>query len=578
MIRPVISIALTATFLTALSHGALAQSNRLNPTADLALINGSVHTMDATGTVAEAIGIEEDRIVYVGDVEGLKNVIGIGTKVIDLDGAMVLPGFVDGHSHPFAGGLIMQGIDLQSDDRDEIFQMIRDHVATNDDEIVLGYGIRFNPWTNGNPTAAMLDEIESERPLFFFTIDGHGAWANSKALELAGIDKDTPDTVPGYSFFERDADGNPTGWIIEVPAMMQVFSELVPVSPEYILQGVKTWLPRFSTAGLTSVQDFGIMGVGQAEGFAMLEEMADAGELPIRIRGVYYWNDGGIDPIAELQALTAKFDHPQTRPQKIKINVDGGDDKWNAIYTAPYADKPDVDPKPIIPRDVIIDVIVRADALGIDVTCHCWGDAATRIILDGVEQAIAANPARDRRHVVSHGSLVHADDVPRFAELGVGYDTSGAWMSYDPLMMNVTDVRLGKERVQNQYPMARVAAAGGRVSLGADWPAAGWASSYEPLTAIETAVTRTAEGRKDVPPLGGEEAKVPLDTALRAATINAAWNMNLDDEIGSLETGKKADIVVLEKNLFEIDPNDIAEVKVLYTMMDGKLTHDHEAE
>ena len=551
-----------------------AVSNRLNPTADFALINGKIHTMDADGTVAEAIAVEDDEIIYVGNADGLRNVIGIGTRVVDLEGAMVLPGFVDGHSHPFAGGLIMQGIDLQSDDRDEIFEKIRDYVASTDDEIVLGYGVRFNPWTEGNPTAAMLDEIDSERPLFFFTIDGHGGWANSKALAMAGVDKDTPDTVPGYSFFERDGDGNPTGWIIEVPAMMQVFSKIAPVSPEYILQGVLQWLPRFAASGLTSVQDLGIQGVGQAEGFAMLERLAEAGELPIRIRGVYYWNDASIDPIAELQALTAEFNHPQTRPQKIKINVDGGDDKWNAIYTAPYADKPEVDPEPIIPRDVIIDTIIRADALGIDVTCHCWGDAASRIILDGVEAAIAANPARDRRHVVSHGSLIHPDDVPRFAELGVGYDTSGAWMSYDPLMTNVTDVRLGKERVQNQYPMAKIAAAGGRVSLGADWPAAGWVSSYAPLEAIETAVTRKYDGRKDVPPLGGDDAKVPLDVAIRAATINAAWNMNMDDQVGSLEVGKKADMVVLEENLYEIDPDNISEVKVLYTMMDGKLTYD----
>lgn len=562
--------------LVGVSAPSFAQSNRLNPTADFALINGQIHTMDRQGSVTQAIGIEDDEIVYVGDADGLRNVIGIGTKVIDLEGAMVLPGFVDGHGHPFAGGLVMQGVDLQSDDADEILQMIRDHVASTDDEIILGYGVRFNPWTDGNPTAAMLDEIESERPVFFFTIDGHGAWANSKALEMADIDKDTPDTVPGYSFFERDADGNPTGWIIEVPAMMQLFSKLVPVSPEYILQGVETWLPQFAAAGLTSIQDLGIQGVGQDEGFAMLEKLADAGELPIRVRGVFYWNDPNIDPVAELQALTDQFDHPQARPQKIKINVDGGDDKWNAIYTAPYADKPDVDPQPIIPRDIIIDTIVRADASGIDVTCHCWGDAAARIILDGVEQAIAANPPRDRRHVISHGQLVHPDDFPRFAELGVGYDSTGAWMSYDPLMQNITDARLGKERVQRTFPMAQIAAAGGRVSLGADWPAAGWVSSHEPLTAIEVAVTRTYDGRKDVPPLGGKEAMVPIDTAIRAATINAAWNMNMDDEIGSLEVGKKADIVVLERNLYEIDPDDISEVKVLYTMMGGVVTYDHQ--
>ena len=436
---------------------ATAQSNRLNPTADFALINASIHTMDEAGTVAEAIGIEGNEIVYVGNADGLKNVIGIGTEVIDLEGAMVLPGFVDGHGHPFAGGLPMQGIDLQTDDQDELFRMIREHVAENDAPVIKGFGVRFNIWPDGNPTAAMLDEIESERPVFFFTVDNHGGWANSKAFEVARIDKDTPDTAPGFSYFERYEDGTPTGWIVEIPAMLHLFSKLVEVTPEYVLQGVEDWLPRFAAAGLTSMQDLGIAGVGQSEGFAMLERLADAGELPIRVRGTYYWNDGNVDPVAEIQALMEKHNHPQARPQKIKINVDGADDKWNALYIDGYADKPDADPEPIIPRDVIIDAIVRADALGIDVTCHCWGDGASRIILDGVEEAIAKNPGRDRRHVVSHGSLIHPDDIPRFAELGVGWDSSGGWMSYDPLLQSVTDKRIGKDRVQTMYPMKQLA-------------------------------------------------------------------------------------------------------------------------
>ncbi|WP_132859750.1 amidohydrolase family protein [Shimia isoporae] len=164
---------------------------------------------------------------------------------------------------------------------------------------------------------------------------------------------------------------------------------------------------------------------------------------------------------------------------------------------------------------------------------------------------------------------------PRFAELNVVYDSSGACMSYDPNLSAPSDLRLGKARVQEMVPMQMIAEKGGRVSLGSDWPVSGWISEYRPLVAIATAMTRTIDGRKHIDPLGGAGAGVDVDVAIRAATINAAWNLNMDDEIGSLEVGKKAEIVVLDKDLYEIDPNDISEVDVLFTMMGGEVVYDH---
>ncbi|MFY0661438.1 MAG: amidohydrolase [Shimia sp.] len=534
--------------------------------------------MDESGTVAEAIGIEDGEIVYVGGADGLRDVIGLGTEVIDLDGNMVIPGFVESHMHVFAGGLIMNGVDLQSDDSDEVFDRLRAYVSETEDEIVMGYGVRFTPWKDGNPTAAMLDEIESERPVYLWAIDGHKAWVNSKALEMAGVDKDTPDTVPGFSFFERDADGNPTGWIVEIPAQMQMLSGLVEVTPDLMVNGMKDWIPRFAASGITTMQDLGFQGIGQDEGFKIIEGLVKDGSLPFRIRGVYYWNDGDIDPVTEFQKLAAEFTYENAKPLKIKINVDGGDDSDSALYVDGYADNPDTDPDPIIPRDVIIEAVVRADALGIDAICHCFGDGAVRIMLDAVEAAIQANPERDRRFSVAHGNSVHPDDIPRFAELGVFWNSSGAWMSYDPNLQLVSNNKLGKQRVQEMFPMKKIADAGGRVVLGADWPVSGWISEYRPLVAIETAVTRTIDGRKDVAPLGGAEAGVSVDTALRATTINPALELGMENVIGSLEVGKLADLVVLDENLYEVDPDMISEVKVLYTMMDGELTWDHTAE
>jgi predicted amidohydrolase YtcJ len=547
-----------------------------HPAADTVLTNGKVYTVNDEQPWAESVAIRGDEIVYVGDAAGAAAYVDENTRSIDLGGKMVMPGFVDAHSHAVAGGLIMQGVDLQSDSIDEILERIKAEVASNSGDIILGYGIRFNPWTDGYPNAAMLDEIEAERPVYLWAISGHAAWVNSKTLELAGITKDSPDTVPGYSFYERDEAGNPTGWIVELPAQMEVLGKILDVNAEFMQSGVELWLERFSAAGITSVQDLGIQGMTQEEGFQMFTALAEAGQLPLRLQGVYYWNDGKEDPVANVQALRGQFTHPLVQIGKIKINADGGDDSKNALYVDGYADDPELDPDPIIPADIINDAVARGDALGIDSVCHCFGDGAVRIMLDAVEAAIESNGPRDRRMVVTHGVSVHPDDIPRFADLNVIYDSSGAWMSYDPALQNISNQRIGEQRTQETFPTGKIVAAGGRFSLGSDWPVSGYISEYRPLAAIETAVTRTLDGRKDVPPLGGADAGVSVEYAIRAATINAAYNMNRDTEIGSLEVGKKADVIVLSENLLEIDTNDISEVSVLYTFMGGQLTHKAE--
>ncbi|MES0827710.1 amidohydrolase [Ruegeria sp. SCP11] len=567
---------ITIGLLTSLATNSVAQTARLNPTTDYALINGVIHTMDEAGTVAEAIGIKGNEIVYVGDAAGLANVIGIGTEVIDLEGNMVLPGFVEGHMHPTAGALIMRGVDLQVDSIDGILERVRTYAQENPDlPVIHGYGVRLHLWDDGYGTKEMLDEIDADRPIYLWGVDGHQAWVNSKAFEIAGIDENTPETVPGFSFFRRNDDGTPAGWIVEVPAQLQVLSKLFDLNLEYTEEGVREWLPRFAAAGITTAHDYGIQGLGQDEGFQLMTDLAASGDLPIRVQGNFYWNDPNLDPIPPLEALREQFDADLVSAQGLKINMDGGDDAYSALYTEPYSDNPDASPDPIIPIDVLNETVLRADAAGINVVCHCFGDAAVRAVLDAIELAISQNPPRDRRNVISHAMLVHPDDIPRFAELGVTWDSTGAWMSLDPALQSVTLKRLGDERVNRYSPMLAIAEAGGNVSLGSDWPAAGYISEYRPLVAIRTAVMRQLPGRDDVPPLGGEEARVSVDLAIRANTINAAYGMGKDHEIGSIEVGKLADLVVLSENLYEIDPSTIHEVEVLYTIMDGNLTWDH---
>jgi len=543
--------------------------------ASYVFTNGKVYTVNEKQPWAEAVAVDGNKIVFVGSNTEARKYIGKKSKVINLKGKMMLPGFVEGHIHVVAGGVMANGLDLQTDDKEEIFARIREYVVANDDEVILGYGVRFNPWDGDLPTAAMLDEIESKRPMFFWAIDGHAAWVNSKALELAGVDKNTPDPVPGFSHYARDADGNPTGWLVELPTQMQVLSKLVNIDREYTEQGVRNWMPRLSAAGITSAHDLGVQGMEQTEGYQIVADMAEKGKLPMRIQGVYYWNDPKVDPIPGLIKMRDKFSSDVVSVSHLKINLDGGDEGWNGLYTFPYADKPEIVPDPIIPYDVLNNVVRRADAAGIDVICHCFGDLAVRKLLDAIEAAIKVNPRRQRHHAISHATIVHPDDRQRFAELGVTYDTSGSWIALDPVQLKISAVRLGLDRVNQGYPIRQIADLGGNISLGSDWPASGYISEYRPLIAIQTAVTRQPIGAApDSQIMGGKEWRLTVEQAVRANTLGAATGMGRNEQIGSLEVGKFADMIVLDQNLFEIDSYAISNVKVLKTIMNGKLVHE----
>lgn len=566
------SLSPAASDLAEVSDRAAADSS-VGRTADFVFTSGKIYTVNKNQPWAEAVAVRGNEIIFVGDNAGAMNLVGTNTDVIDLHGKMLLPGFVEGHFHSVAGGVLAAGLNLQADDIEEILTRIREHVASTDDDVILGYGVRFNPWGGNLPTAAMLDEIESERPMYFWAIDGHAAWVNSEALKIADVDRDTPDPVPGYSRFARDEEGNPTGWLVELPAQLQVLTKLIDLDRAYIEAGIREWLPRFTAAGITTVHDLGVQGIGQAEGYQIFSDLIDEGVVPIRVQGVYYWNDPTIDPLPPLMEMRENASSDLLSVRYLKVNLDGGDEGWNGLYTFPYLDKPETIPDPIIPYDILFDVVERADAAGINVTCHCFGDLAVRKMLDAIEAAMAANPNRERRNTISHATIVHPDDRARFAKLGVTYDSSGGWMALDPVQLEIAATRLGIDRVNQNYPIKRIADLGGNISLGSDWPASGYSAEYRPLFAIQTAVTRQPIGKPDHPLMGGNEWRLPVGMALWASTLGAAIGMDMDEKVGSLETGKLADLIILDTNLLEVPMHEIHKIKVLLTMMNGKVRY-----
>lgn len=547
--------------------------------ADLVFRNGPVYTIDAARPWARAVAVKGKRIVFVGDEAGVQPFVGAQTRVVDLAGKMLLPGFVEGHTHPFVGAALTRGVDLQFDTRQDILDALRtyrDKIGATD--VVRGFGWRYNAFPSAGPRKEDLDAIWPDVPVILVGIDGHGAWVNSQALALAGVTKDTKDPIPGFSYFQRNpATGEPTGFLAEPPVMLQVNNAIDPFSLDYVAEGLAQWFPRAAAAGITTVFDAGVQVLPDYEGFALYSRFEREGKLPFRVVGSYYHNNPAIDPLPMIKALRREFQSELVKASVLKLNMDGGDNAHTGVFLAPYADKPETSGEPLLPPNLFADIVRRADGDGIDIHVHCIGDRATRLTLDAVEGAIKANPPRDRRHAIAHLTLVDPQDEPRFAKLGVIAQFSAQWAVPDQPWQVVTRARLGPARADNVYRVGSILRQGGVLSFGADWPAANSYSTYRPLDAIEIATTRRELDKPGGPQLPPFDEVIGLDAALKAATMGAAYQLRMERDVGSLEAGKLADLVVLERNLFEVAPQDIHKTKVLMTVMNGKVTHEERA-
>lgn len=537
-------------------------------------VNGKVYTVNVNQPWAQAVAVKGKQIVFVGDAARAKELAGPRTEVIDLRGKMLIPGFVEAHTHPFVGSALSQGIDLQYDTREKILEVLTAYAKTNPSgKLVRGFGWRYIAFPPTGPRKEDLDAIWPDKPVFLCAIDIHCAWVNSKALQLAGITKDTPDPVPGFSRFERDAaTGEPTGYLVEPPAMVKVLEASEPFTLESVANSLGAWLPKASAAGITSVMDAGVIVVEEDEAFGHYVELEQAGTLPFRVVGTLYYNDPKIDPIPLITGLRAKYNTELVRASVLKLNIDGGPEPYTAYMLEPYSDKPDTRGVTLVPPDRIRQIVQAADREGIDVHCHVIGDGAVRLTLDAIEEAVTANPPRDRRHSLAHLPLVSDSDLRRFSQLGVIAQSSAQWAVLDPAMVGITEKRWG-DRANKLFRYRSLLLEQARLALGTDWPAASYYSTYKPLDAVEVALTRQEIGKPDAPPLPPVSERLDLPQALRANTLDAAYQLRLENAVGSIEVGKFADLVVLQENLFDVSPREIHATPVVMTMMNGRFTH-----
>ncbi len=538
--------------------------------------NGKVYTLDAQKPWAQAVAVAGDRIVAVGaDADALAHA-GPETKVIDLAGRMLMPGFVEAHIHPLLGAFMTTGVDLQVATAKDALSAIAAYAKSHPTGPIRGFGWRVDMFPADGPTREMLDAVIAERPAFFFAIDGHSLWINSKALEVAKIDAQTPDPVPGFSYFVRDKGGQPTGYVLESSAVLEVVNAVDPISVEAMAKLLVDWLPQSSAAGITSVYDAGVPPIGADQG-AILEiytELEKQGRLPFRVVGSYLLKAPPIeDATAATLDLRRRIDTALVQAPILKIIGDGTQGGYTAWLTEPYADKPDSIGSSPFSEAQWRSMILDADRAGLDIHVHACGERTAHVALDAFEAAIATNGPRKRRHAIAHNVLTDDVDIPRFGKLGVIAQFSANWMSADPdTLTNLTRL-YGPARQSKVYRPKSILAAGGAVTFGSDWPAAGYVSTCKPLDSIQVAVTRQIVGKPDAPVLAPAAERMDLAEALHAATLAGARQIRLDDKIGSIAPGKRADMIVLAKNLFDVAPHEIAATPVEMTMMNGRFTH-----
>ncbi|MFE1442586.1 amidohydrolase [Streptomyces sp. NPDC058739] len=538
--------------------------------ADLVLTGGTVHTVDPARATAGSVAVRGRRIAAVGRDE-VRELIGPDTEVVDLAGKLLLPGFQDAHVHPQGAGLELGLCHLgDTTDAAEYLRRIKTYADSRPDaQWITGGGWSLEAFPGGSPTAAALDAIVPDRPVFLPNRDHHGAWVNSRALELAGLDARTPDPVDGR--IERDAEGRPTGMLQE--GAVDLVGRLVPdPTPEEQLAGLLRAQAVLHSYGVTAWQD-AIVGAyaNMTDPAPSYHAALDQGLLTARVVAALWWDrERGAEQIPELVARRAELTRAGFRASTVKIMQDGIAENHTAAMLDPYltgcgcaSDNSGIS---FVEPGELRKYVTELDALDFQVHFHALGDRAVREALDAVEAAAAANGRRDNRHHLAHLQVVHPEDLPRFRALGASANLQMLWAAHEPQMDELTLPFLGAERGSWQYPFGDLLRAGATLAAGSDWPV----SSPDPLQALHVAVNRVEPGAPEGTPVFLPGQRLDLGAAVAAYTAGSAYVNRLDGLTGSITVGKAADLVVLDRDPFAGPAGEIAATRVLETFVEGR--------
>jgi predicted amidohydrolase YtcJ len=531
-------------------------------TADVIIINAKVRTMDRNQPMAEAVAVYGNRIAAIGSTKDIQKLAGSATKVIDAKGQLVLPGFNDAHVHFMSGGFQLSSVDLRdATSPQEFAERIRDFAA----KIPSGRWITGGDWDHERwpdaklPTKELVDRYTPNTPIFVNRLDGHMSLANSLALKLAGVTRETKD--PDGGVIVRDPKtGEPTG-VLKDAAQGFVW-KVIPVSTfEEKLAAARAATNHAASLGVTSVQD---MSAGVDAG--VYQTLLDRGELKTRVYAV--WPLPGWDRLSRT-GVRAHFGSAMLRTGGLKGFADGSLGSTTALFFDPYNDAPNTSGIPgpeMFPEGAMLERVRGADKAGLQVMIHAIGDRANDAILSIYEQVEKEDGDRDRRFRIEHAQHLRSQDIPRFARDKIIASMQpyhaiddGRW----------AEKRIGHERAKTTYAFRSLIYSGATLAFGTDWTVA----PMNPILSIYAAVTRrTLDGKH---PNGWiPEQKISVEEAVRAYTMGSAFAEFQENEKGAITPGKLADIVILSRDIFTIDPNEIEKVKVVMTIMDGRVVYE----
>jgi len=545
-----------------------------NGSADLVFVNGAVYTVDAARSWAQAVAVRAGRIVAVGSDADVKELTGAGTEVVDLAGRMLVPGFQDAHVHPVGGGVDMLQCDLHDGSTaEEYLAAIGEYAASHPDvPWILGGGWSMDAFPGGTPTAAALDAVVSDRPVYLPNRDGHGGWVNSIALKTGGITRDTPDPADGR--IERDAQGEPTGALHE-GAMDLVGQHAPDPTPAELYEGLLKGQAYLHSLGITAWQDAIVGTISWANNLQTYIDAAEAGDLTARVVGALWWDrHKGLEQIEELEAQRARGRAGRFAATSVKIMQDGVCENFTAAVLEPYLDPQghasDNRGISFVDPELLKEVVTRLDASGFQVHFHALAERAVREALDAIEAARTANGPTDGRHHLAHIQVVHPDDIPRFRELRAVANAQPLWAAHESQMDDLTIPFLGEPRWRWQYPFASLVRAGAVLAMGSDWSV----STPNPLEEIHVAVNRKVppgyHHKVETEEVFLPEERLDLPTALAAFTMGSAYVNHLEADTGSIEPGKYADLAIIDRDLFAHPVDEIAGATVEQTFVEGE--------
>lgn len=535
---------------------------RLEPmiNASLVLKNGRVFTANDRQPWAEAVGVLDEKIVFVGSDKEAEAVNGPDTKVIDLRGRLVLPGLIDAHTHCLSAYHVYFWANLTvADTFEDLVRIMGNHASDHPEHsLVGGTGFRYSAiMVDGRlPGRLVLDRIVSDRPAWLISYDGWTACTNSMFVDIAKSRLgEAFDTIPGV---ERDPEtGEPTGVFYKTERLEPLVEEISTAGTDLVHDGLKLVTDDMVRWGVTSVHDVGARTLKDVQAY---ERLRKEGQLKVRVYiAMQHAITSGDEQYPEFERARQEYSDKWIRVGAVKLFIDGVADSHTAAMLEPYDDLPEVVGETIYTREEFEKAVEEIDRRGFQCITHSCGDRGVRIVLDAYKRAALTNGPRDRRHRIEHVEVASAEDISRFKALGVipSMQPLHAHLSTAPFD-SVYGVALGPERLKNSFPWRSMVDSGANLAFSSDWPVA----DMNPFLGIHTALTRGG--------LVGTHNVIGLEDAIKGYTINAAYASFEEGIKGSIEVGKLADIVVVSHDLFEIPVDEIEKAKPLLTIVGGK--------